>query len=307
MAQNELTTGQSIPQPDTTAGTTRTAPAPSLPGRFDLTKILLTLLFAFIAFLFFVPLYWMVLNSFRPQPEIFASGANLFPTDTIYTLSIYQRLFTEVPFVRWFTNSVLQSLGYGIVSVALCTMGGYALAKYRFFGRNVLFFTILGSQMIPFHLLIVSLFVILVNLNLLDSYLGAILPLAAHPFGIFFMRQFMIAVNDELLSAARVDGANDYQTFLFVAVPIARPAIAALFILFSLEYWNNLLWPLIVFQSEENMPLTVGIATLVNGYRSSFDLVMAASTLATIPILLLFVLLRKEFMTGMAATGTGIK
>lgn len=306
MAQQGLSGDVIAPQKAKRAEKTKQAPHNPW-ERIPWTKVLLTALFIFLSFLFIVPLYWMILNSFRPQQEIFSSGSTLFPVDTTYTFDVYRRLFTEQPFVRWFTNSIVQSVGYGVVSVALCTMGGYALSKYKFPGRNVIFLTILGSQMIPFHLLIVSLFIILVNLNLVDSYWGAILPLAAHPFGIFFMRQFMVAINDELLAAARVDGANEYQTFFRVAVPIARPAIAALFILFSLEYWNNLLWPLIVFTTEENQPLTVGIATLVNGYRTQYDLVMAASTLATIPILLLFVLLRKEFMTGMAATGTGIK
>jgi ABC-type glycerol-3-phosphate transport system permease component len=121
------------------------------------------------------------------------------------------------------------------------------------------------------------------------------------------MRQYMLSIDDELLNAARVDGANEYQVFWSVVLPNARPAIATLFILFSLEYWNNLLWPLIVFRQAENMPLAVGITRLINQYRQSYDLVMAGSALATLPIIILFLFLRKQVMQGLAATGTGMK
>jgi ABC-type glycerol-3-phosphate transport system permease component len=117
----------------------------------------------------------------------------------------------------------------------------------------------------------------------------------------------MLSIDDEMLSAARVDGANEYQVFFAIVLPNIRPAIATLFILFSLEYWNNLLWPLIVFRQAENMPLAVGIARLVNQYQAQYDLVMAGSTLATLPIVFLFLFLRRQVMQGLAATGTGMK
>ena len=171
----------------------------------------------------------------------------------------------------------------------------------------MLFMLILVSQMIPFHLLIVSLFLMIIQLGLVENYFGAIIPIAASPIGIFFVRQYMLSIDDEMLNAARVDGANEYQIFWSVVLPNARPAIATLFILFSLDYWNNLLWPLIVFRQAENMPLAVGITRLINQYRQSYDLVMAGSTLATIPIIILFLFLRRQVMEGLAATGTGMK
>jgi len=147
----------------------------------------------------------------------------------------------------------------------------------------------------------------IINLGLVESYLGAILPLAAHPIGIFFMRQYMLALEDDLLDAARVDGASEYRLFFSVVLPNIGPALSTLFLLFALEYWNNLLWPLIVFRQQSNMPLTVGIASLVSQYRVQYDLVMAGSTLATLPFIILFFFLRRQFMEGIAATGTGIK
>jgi len=280
----------------------------SLRGRLPrqwVSKLVLLVFFLFLALVFILPLYWMMVSSIRPQSEIFASGFNLLPSTV--TLDHYRRLFTEVPYPRWFLNSVLQSGGYAVLTVTVCALGGFALAKYRFRFRNVIFVLILLSQMIPFHMLIVPLFLMIINLGLVESYLGAILPLAAHPIGIFFMRQYMLALEDDLLDAARVDGASEYRLFFSVVLPNIGPALSTLFLLFALEYWNNLLWPLIVFRQQSNMPLTVGIASLVSQYRVQYDLVMAGSTLATLPFIILFFFLRRQFMEGIAATGTGIK
>jgi ABC-type glycerol-3-phosphate transport system permease component len=273
--------------------------------RPQVSNIVLAVIFLILAFVFVLPLYWMTLSSLRPQAEIFGAGANLLPTTV--TLDNYRRLFSELPYPRWFLNSLLQSGGYAVVTVTVCTLGGFALAKYQFRFRNAIFILILLSQMIPFHLLIVSLFLLIIQLGMVESYLGAILPLAAHPIGIFFMRQYMLSLEDELLDAARVDGASEYRMFFSVVLPNVRPAVATLLILFALEYWNNLLWPLIVFRQAQNMPLTVGIQSLVSQYRVQYDLVMAGSTLATLPFIILFFFLRRQFMEGIAATGTGMK
>lgn len=271
--------------------------------RFD--KILLTLFFVMLAIGFIFPLYWMVVSSLRPDGRIFVDAFDLLPREL--SLESYQTLFAEEPFGQWIANSVVQTFGFALTALFLCTTGGYALAKFRFPGRNLLFILILVSQMIPFHLLIVSLFLMIIQLGLVENYFGAIIPIAASPIGIFFFRQYLLAIDDELLNAARVDGANEYRIFFSIVLPNARPALATLFILFCLEYWNNLLWPLIVFRKTENMPLAVGINRLISQYSQSYDLVMAGSTLATIPIIILFLFLRRQVMDGLAATGTGMK
>ena len=270
-----------------------------------IARIGMFLLFAFLTFLFMFPLYWMVVSSLRPEGRIFVDAFELFPREL--ALDSYVSLFAEEPFVRWIWNSITQTAGFTIMALILCTTGGYALAKLDIPFRNVLFILILVSQMIPFHLLIVSLFLMIIRFGMVETYWGAIVPLAASPIGIFFMRQYMLSIDDEMLNAARVDGANEYQVFFRVVLPNARPAIATLVILFSLDYWNNLLWPLIVFRKAENMPLAVGIQRLVNQYQQDYDLVMAGSTLATLPIIILFFFLRRQIMTGLAATGTGMK
>ena len=278
-------------------------PRPNM--RIRMNKILLTAFFVILTLGFIFPLYWMVVSSLRPEGRIFVDAFELFPTQL--SLDSYQTLFAEEPFGRWILNSIVQTAGFALTALFLCTTGGYALAKFRFPGRNLLFMLILVAQMIPFHLLIVSLFLMIIQMGLVENYFGAIIPLAASPIGIFFVRQYMLSIDDEMLNAARVDGANEYQIFSSIVLPNARPAIATLFILFSLEYWNNLLWPLIVFRNPDNMPIAVGLAGLVNQYKISYDLLLAGSVLATLPIVGLFVVFRRQFMAGTSVTGTGIQ
>jgi ABC-type glycerol-3-phosphate transport system permease component len=265
----------------------------------------LAVLFIILSLLFIIPLYWMLISSMRPQGSIFGAQINLLPTGL--SLDNYTRLLRDTPFPRWFLNSTLQSLGYATLTVAVCALAGFALAKYSFRGRSVIFWTVLGSQMLPFQLLIVPLFIEIVKLGLVETYAGAVIPLAAHPIGLFFMRQYMLSFNDDLLAAGRVDGASEFRLFWSVVLPNVRPALATLFILFALDYWNNLLWPLIVFRSQDNMPIAVGLAAMVNQYKVSYDLLLAGTSLATLPIIGLFLLFRRSFMEGTAVTGTGVQ
>jgi ABC-type glycerol-3-phosphate transport system permease component len=269
------------------------------------SKLAILLLFMVLAVVFLIPMYWMLVSSFRPQSSLFEDFNLLLPVG--FTLDNYVRLFQEQPYAQWFFNSVIQSLGFATLTVALCTTAGYALAKYRFRGNNVLFLGVLASQMIPFNLLIVSLFFIIIQLGLKESYWGAIVPLAASPIGLFFMRVYCTSINDEMIDSARVDGANEYRIFWSIALPNLRPGLATMFILFALEYWNNLLWPLIVFLKRENFPLAVGLAGMINQYRIQYDLLLAGSALATLPIIGLFFLLRRQFMEGASFTGTGVQ
>jgi ABC-type glycerol-3-phosphate transport system permease component len=138
-------------------------------------------------------------------------------------------------------------------------------------------------------------------MKMVDTYWGAFLPIAVSPFGLFYMRQFMAGMNRDLLDAARVDGAREWTLFLSIVVPLVKPGMAAMAIYFAMDYWNNLLWPLISLRTERMLPLTVGIASLVNQFKPRYDMVMAASTLATLPIFILFLSMRRQFFEGMGA------
>jgi ABC-type glycerol-3-phosphate transport system permease component len=270
-------------------------------------RFLPTLLMVFLAVLFMIPLYWLVVSALRPADRIFADASQFIPTSV--TIDNFVALFRDAPFVRWFTNSFILTAGSTLGSLAVVTMAAYPLSRLRFPFRNTIFVTVLVTYLLPFHLLLIPLFILMINLGLIDTHLGVILPLWAHPFGLFFMRQYMLSIPQELLDAARVDGASEYGVFFRVIVPLVKPALATLAILFSLEAWNDLLWPLIVMRSPENFPLPLGIGSLLGGasFRPQWHLIMTASLLATLPIVVVFVILRKSFIGGFARLGTGGK
>ena len=218
-----------------------------------LSKALMFALFVFLGIVFFFPLYWMVISSLRPEGRIFVDAMEIIPS--ALSLDTYRRLFEEEPYGLWFLNSITQTGGFAIMGVFLCTTGGYALAKFRFRYRNLLFILILVSQMIPFHLLIVSLFLMIIQLGMVETYQGAIIPLAASPKAYSSSANTCWQSMTKCSTRRGVDGASEYQIFWHIVLPNAKPAIATLFILFCLEYWNNLLWPLIVFRKPENFPL----------------------------------------------------
>lgn len=266
-------------------------------------RIIATAAMGVVAAVFLVPFYWLLITSVRPANRIFADAGEFLPTAV--TLASFDALFQETSVFLWLTNSVILAAGSAIGSMIVVTMAAYALARIRFPFRNTIFVGILASQMLPFHLLLIPLFLLTIQLGLIDTHLGVIAPMLAHPFGLFYMRQYMLGLPQDVLDAARADGASEYRVFAQIVVPMVKPALAVLAIIFSLEQWNDLLWPLIVMRSESNYPLSVGIASMVGLYRPRWDLVMTAAVVAVVPIMILFFLLRKKFIGGLGQMGTG--
>lgn len=262
--------------------------------------VLLVCVLAVVATGYFIPIYWMVMSSLKPSELIF-SRVEIFPR--VLTLKSFSTLFSSLPYGRWYLNTGILTAGYVAIALVTSTLGGYAFAHFEFKGRDALFLAILITQMIPFHLMLVPLFIMISRFRLIDTYLGGFLPIAVSPFGLFYMRQYMLGLNRDLLDAARVDGASEYVLFAKIVLPLIKPGLAAMAIFFSMEYWNNLLWPLVAMRSETRFPLTVGIASLVNQYRPRYDMVMAASTLATLPVIIIFLVMQKQFLEGLGAMG----
>ena len=258
-----------------------------------------------LAIAFLVPFYFLIISALRPAARIFADAGQLIPSTL--TLDNFTALFRETTFARWFLNSLILATGSVVGSVTVVTMAAYPLARLKFRGRDAIFVGVLASQMLPFHLLLIPLFLLLINAHLIDSYVGVIVPLLAHPFGLFYMRQFMLGLPQDLIDAARVDGASEYAIFFRVILPMVKPALGTLAVLFALEQWNDLLWPLIVMRSEDHYPLSVGIASLTSQYRARWDLVMTASVLSVVPVVLLFFRMRNVFIHGLGHVGTGVK
>jgi ABC-type glycerol-3-phosphate transport system permease component len=286
-------------------GTMHGPSAPPRSRRFTRRQIIVTGVMVVVVAVFLVPFYWLIISALRPANRIFADAGDFFPS--AITLQNFATLFREAPIVAWFTNSVILAVGSTLGSMIVVTMAAYPLARIRFPFRNAIFVGILATQMLPFHLLLIPLFLLMINLSLIDTHVGVILPLLAHPFGLFYMRQYMLGLPQEVLDAARVDGASEYAVFFRVVLPMVRPALATLAILFSLESWNDLLWPLIVMRTEDNYPLTVGIQSQLGLYRPRWDLIMTASIVAVLPVVLLFLRMRRAFIGGLGQLGTGGK
>lgn len=248
------------------------------------------------------PLVWMVVSSVKPEGEIRQFPPTLLPMEP--TWDNYVGLFDSLDFPLYFVNSVVVALAVTAGSVLFSAMVGYALAKLDFPGRRVLFALIMGTLMVPGMVTFVPLFVLVANLDLINTYAALILPFLAAPFGVFLMRQFMLDIPDELLDAARVDGAGEFRTFFRIVLPQARPALATLGILTFLGSWNNFLWPLVAVQSADKYTLPVALALYSTGQNTvQYGLLVAGATVIVLPILIVFLVLQRHIVQGISTTG----
>ncbi len=248
------------------------------------------------------PFLWMLLGSFRPDRELKQVPPAWLPENP--TLENYRTLFTDLDFPTFFVNSTVVAVAITVGNLVFCSMLGYALAKLHFPGKRVIFTLVLGTLMVPGVVTFVPLFVLVSNLGMVNSFPGLIAPFLAGPFGVFLMRQFFQSLPDELIHAARVDGAGEFRIFRSIMLPLCKPALATLGILTFLASWNNFLWPLVVAQSEERYTLPVALAIYAIGENSSdYGLLMAGSVAIIVPVLVVFLVLQKHFVRGIAMTG----
>lgn len=250
----------------------------------------------------FGPLLWMLVSSVKPEGEIRQFPPTLLPEQ--WTTANYTELFASLDFPRFFLNSVVVALAVTVGAVLFSAMVGYALAKIDFPGRRLLFALVMATLMVPGMVTFVPLFVLVANLDLINTYAALILPFLAAPFGVFLMRQFMLDVPDELLDAARVDGAGEFRTFFRIVLPQAKPALATLGILTFLGSWNNFLWPLVAVQSADMYTLPVALALYSTGQNTvQYGLLVAGATVIVLPILVVFLFLQRHIVQGVATTG----
>lgn len=248
------------------------------------------------------PFLWMLLGSFRPNRELQQVPPSWLPQNP--TLENYRKLFTQLDFPTFFLNSTVTAVAITLGNLIFCSMLGYALAKLHFPGKRLIFGLVLGTLMVPGVVTFVPLFVLVSNMGLVNTFPGLIFPFLAGPFGVFLMRQFIVSLPDELIQAARVDGASEWRIFRSVILPLCKPALATLGILTFLTSWNAFLWPLVVAQSEERYTLPVALAIYAIGERKAdYGLLMAGSVVVIAPVLLVFLLLQKHFVRGIAMTG----
>jgi multiple sugar transport system permease protein len=248
------------------------------------------------------PFLWALLSSVKPEAEIRRIPATWWPE--AFTLDNYRDLLSRLDFPQAFANSAIVAVLTTLGNLAFCSLLGYALAKLRFPGKRALFLVVLGTLMVPSMVTFVPQFVMVSNLGLVNSYGGLILPFLATPFGVFLMRQYLLSIPDELIEAARVDGAGELRIFARIVLPLCGPALATLTILTFLSSWNNFLWPLVVATTEDKYTLPVALALYSVGQnRIDFGLVLAGAVAVLLPVVIVFVLLQRHFLRGIATTG----
>ncbi|MBY0689370.1 carbohydrate ABC transporter permease [Microbacterium marinilacus] len=249
-----------------------------------------------------MPFVWMILGSFKTDAEIRQHPTGFWPLEP--TLDNYAQLFGRLDFATFFLNSTVVAVCVTLGNIVFSSMVGYALAKLEFRGKRLLFALVLATLMVPGVVTFVPLFVLTANLGLVNSYPGLILPFLITPLGVFLMRQFMLGLPDELIEAARIDGASEWRIFLRVIMPLCGPAVATLTILTFLSSWNNFLWPLVVATSEDRYTLPVALALYSVGQNAAqYGLMMAGAVIVVVPVLVVFVLLQRHFIQGIALTG----
>ena len=218
------------------------------------------------------------------------------------TLSHFGRLFTELDFAGYVVNSFFISSVTSVFATLFCAMGGYALAKFRFRGRATLTGVVLGALVIPGTLLLAPTYQLLYRIGLQDSYIGVILPLITPAFGVYLFRQAMLtSLPDELMEAARIDGCGEIRLFFTMALPMVRPMVGAFLMITYLTTWNNFLWPQVVLQSADKLPLSVAIAQLKSVYNQDYGLLMAGTLVSIAPVLVLFLMLQRDFIAGLTS------
>jgi arabinosaccharide transport system permease protein len=262
--------------------------------RFSPRLLLVNVTLALAGLLIAIPFIYMVSASFKPNSEIYALPIRIWPTHLDF--ANYRQLFANYPYARWFVNSCVVTACRVGLSLLLCSMGGFALAKYEFRGKRLVFFLVLFTMLLPIEVLIVPLFILMTNLGWTNNYLALIVPFAANAYGTFLMRQFMMGVPNEMLDAARIDGASEWTLYWRIALPLARSGLVVLGIILFTTTWNDFLWPLIVLSKGEMYTLPLGIASMNGPYNVNYGTILAGATLSTIPVVAIFLRLQRQFI-----------
>ena len=250
-----------------------------------------------LALLSLAPLAWMLSVSFMPRGEAAQFPPPLLPSAP--TLENYRELFARTGMARYFANSLLVALSITGLSLLVNTMAGYAFAKLRFRGRERLFQWLLAALVVPAQVAMLPLFLLMKQLGLVNSYWGVILPGMAGVFGIFLVRQYARSIPDELIEAARIDGAGELRIFLRIVLPLLKPVLATLAVFTFLAAWNDFMWPLIVLAEQQQYTLPVALAALSREHIMDVEMMMAGAVVTVLPVLLLFLALQRYYMQGL--------
>ncbi len=248
-----------------------------------------------------LPFYWLLITSFKEQKEILTLPVTWWPET--FTLKHWFDAFRMANFGRYFLNSAFIGFVLVLASVLTSAIVGYVFAKYKFRGKDFIFLIILSGLMIPWFVPLIPLYAMMVKFNWNNTFYAIIIPSLYTPLGIFLLRQYIHSIPNELLDAARVDGANELTIFTRIVFPLCKPALAALGIFSLITYWNDFLWPFIVLDEPELWTLPVGLARLRGRFNTDYGLVMAASAVTILPLLIFYFIAQRRIIEGIAMTG----
>ena len=267
--------------------------------------ILSTGLFALLSFLIVFPVFAGLIASFRPGRELIRKGLSINLDISTMSLDNYIYLLSgnedSQKYFMWFKNSLVLTVLTVVLTLLICYFVAYGLSMYDYKLKNFLFFLVIATMMVPFEILMLPLYREIINLKLIDTIWGVMLPGLCGASTIFFFRQYMIGLPKELLDAGRIDGATEYGICVKIMLPITKPAFASMAILCSMGAWNNMLWPLMVFRSAEKFTLPIGLNSLLTPYGNNYDVLIAGSMFSIIPVLVVFLCFQKYFIDGMTA------
>ncbi len=253
---------------------------------------------------FVLPLLWMFTTSVRSQQDSISLPLHWFPKDwSTHGYAAILSTSSDTPVLRWFVNSMIAATAHMLLVLVTASLAAYALARLQFPGKKVLFGLIIGTLFIPSFVLLIPNYSIVDKLGWLDTLIAVIVPGAAGAFGVFFLRQFFESLPAELEEAALLDGANQWQIFRQVMLPLSRPALATLAVLSFLGNWNDFLWPVYVLFSSENQTLPPGLSVLQGAYTTDFPTIMAGGVLASVPVLILFFVAQRYIIEGVSRSG----
>ncbi|HEU4740251.1 MAG TPA: carbohydrate ABC transporter permease [Meiothermus sp.] len=266
----------------------------------DVPRFILLLILAVI---FLAPLYWMLSTSFKPEAETISIPVQWIPAHP--TLENYLEIINspDGKLLRWTWNSFFVATAFTLASLSLCVLAAYPLARMRFRGRNAWFWFILSSMMIPGIVTLIPTYIMMLNFNWIDTYHALIWPGVANAFGVFLLRQFFIGIPRELEEAARIDGASSLQILWNVILPLSIPVLVTLGVFNFMGSWNNYVWPLYVATSPEMQTLPVGLTSFSQRYVTEYGKLMAGTALASIPVLIAYLLAQRYLVQGIALTG----
>lgn len=267
--------------------------------RLQVVRLVLYVVSSALAFMTVAPLFYMVSMSLKQTNEVF--GTNLVPHHP--TLGNFVYVFTQVDFIRFLWNTLFVSAVVTVIALIFHSMAGYALARLRFPGRDAIFLAMFATFLISQPVIIVPLFILARTLHLLDSYAGLIVPSIFNAFGIFLLRQFYLGIPRELEEAALIDGAGYFRIWRSIILPLSRPIMSALAILFFLANWNSFLWPLTIISNQDLWMVQVAIANFHQQYNGSWNYIMAASTVVALPTIVMFVIFQKRIVESIKTSG----